>query len=135
MNRLVKIVNGKKYVVNTPHWSDYEAVDPMYGPWTGSIPNILPFISLQPNAITTITGSTVFFTINAGPSGPFDNMVVSWETGSNSVLSDKGNYSGSSTQTLKITNVSSSNAGSYFVLVKTPYGSITSSHVSLTTIP
>lgn len=135
MHKLIKVdKNGKKTIITVPDWADFEVADGMFGPGTGSLEIIRPFIINNPQSITTNTGSTVQFTANAAPAGPFDNMIYQWESGSNKILVDNARYTGSTTLILTITNVVAGNAGTYFLKATTPYGSVTSSAATLTVV-
>jgi hypothetical protein len=132
MLKRVIIRNGKKYMVNVPSWDSDVAWGDQVG--TGSTPYILPFISVQPVNTTTGAGTSSFFTSAAGPAGPFDWVKYQWYSGSSAALVDGGRYTGSQSPNLTITPTIAANAGTYWVLASNAYGSITSSHVTLTVV-
>ncbi len=86
-----------------------------------------PFILRQPASQTAFSLTTVSFTVLAGGTAP---LSYRWLQGTTN-LSDGGNISGSFSNTLTISGVCSSNAGSYSVLVTSQYGQVTSAAAQL----
>lgn len=77
-----------------------------------------PFIVTQPASQTVPTGATVTLSVNAGGSAPLSYQWF-WN---NTRLSDGGAFTGSTTSTLTIANVSSAQIGSYLVTVSNTAG-------------
>jgi alpha-tubulin suppressor-like RCC1 family protein len=89
-----------------------------------------PVISGQPANQATLNGATVLFSVTALGQPP---LSYQWqENGIN--LTDGGNVSGTATSTLTLTNVQTSDAGAYSVVVTNAFGSITSSNAVLTVL-
>jgi hypothetical protein len=89
-----------------------------------------PTIVTQPVSRTNSAGTTAIFTVASGGTTPNYQWV---KNGTNNLV-DAGNTSGSATATLTLTGVSSTNAGSYSVILTNAAGSVTSSVVILTVI-
>jgi hypothetical protein len=133
MHKLIKVdKNGKKTYINVPDWADFQVVDGMFGPGTGSQEVIVPFVGSQPVSKTVAAGSFVSLNANIGPSGPFDGMIFTWKSGSNKILVDGKIFSGSSSPTLTISTASAASAGNYYLSATSSYGAITSSIATLT---
>ena len=90
-----------------------------------------PVITNQPQSMIAPVGNMASFTISAAGSAP---LSYQWQMNSGN-LTDGGNIFGSATNTLTIGNLTTTNAGSYDVIVSNAYGSVTSSVVVLTVIP
>ncbi len=88
-----------------------------------------PGISTQPSSLTLYAGKTATFNVNAVGTSP----AYQWRTNGVAV-NDGGNLSGSTTPTLTITNIGSSNALTYDVVITNAVGSITSSVARLSVI-
>jgi len=153
MRRII-IRNGKKYIVNTPDYSDSE-VDSVVqaeifssqirgagfldSAGSGSIPSSAPVyppvIGLNPyiSPQTTSSGAIVYFSSFAGPAGPFDYITYQWQKGTVN-LTDGGTITGSRTTTLIITSASAASSGTYRMVATNQYGQITSSNGVLTII-
>jgi len=87
-----------------------------------------PFIVRQPASQTTLTNTTVTFTVIAlgAPA-----LSYQWQkNGSN--LFDGGNVSGSTSATLTLTDVQAADAAGYTVVITNAIGSVTSSNAVLT---
>ena len=135
MPKRLVIVKGKKYWVNTPEYWDAGFLD---SAGSGSIlptsPVYPPVVTLQPDSQTVSTGSNVVFYAGIGPYAPwvppFQNMEFQWYFDGSS-LTDGGKITGSKTQNLTITNVSSSNAGTYSLSGSNSWGSTTTNNAIL----
>jgi uncharacterized repeat protein (TIGR03803 family) len=102
--------------------SDIALLDVNYSP---------PDISRQPVSLVRVAGTTASFSVTATGDAP---LSYQWqENGTN--LTDGGNIFGSSTSTLTITGVTSTNAGSYSVIVNNPIYAASSSAATLTVVP
>ncbi|PYJ08584.1 MAG: hypothetical protein DME25_01105 [Verrucomicrobia bacterium] len=114
----------------------YDVVVTGFGTVTSSPPATLtvvtnqpPVIFLPPQSQVCIQGTNASFSVMAIGSGPF---TYRWrKNGSN--LSDGGNVSGSTSQVLALSNVSSADAANYDVIV-TGFGSVTSAPAALTIV-
>ena len=89
-----------------------------------------PYILTPPASQTATNGNNATFTVTAGGQPPFSYRWLF--NGTN--LPAGGNVSGTTSNLLTITSVSSSNAGNYSVLVTNSYGSVTSSVATLTVV-
>lgn len=85
-------------------------------------------ITAQPQSVTTTNGALATFHVTATGSG---TLAYQWQKESLN-LSDGGNITGSSTNELVLTNVTTNNAGHYRVIVDSSFGSVTSSVATLT---
>lgn len=86
-----------------------------------------PAITNQPVSQTCLQGSTVSFSVTAGP-GP---LTYQWfENGH--PISNAVNVGGANTATLTLTNVTTASSGTYSVIVSGTYGAISSSPATLT---
>ncbi len=84
---------------------------------------IPPSISLQPSGQTNLTGSNVTFTVAADGTAPLNFL---WRlNGAN--LADNSRINGSTNSTLTISNLLTSDAGNYDIIITNSVGSITSS--------
>jgi hypothetical protein len=89
-----------------------------------------PVIFAQPAGSIRAVGSPASFTVGAGGSG----LTYSWKKGA-TVLADGGNISGATSATLNLASVSSSDNGSYSVVVTSVAGSnVTSASATLSSI-
>lgn len=89
---------------------------------------LAPAISVQPQSQTTNAGAKVTFSVSATS---LDPMGYQWiKNGTN--LANGGNISGATNSNLSITNISETDAASYFVVVSNPQGSSSSSNATLT---
>jgi uncharacterized repeat protein (TIGR03803 family) len=103
----------------------YVVVTNLYGLATSAVVivtvGVPPSITAQPTSQTNLFGSTASFSVFVSGTGP---VACQWQfTGTN--LATGGG------PTLELTNVSSADVGLYDVVVSSPYGSVTSSIVSL----
>jgi hypothetical protein len=90
----------------------------------------LPYITAQPVSRTATNGNNVTFGVTVGGPAPF---TFQWLlNGTN--LPAGGNVSGTASNTLTLTSVTTANAGNYSVLVANNYGSVTSSVAALTVV-
>jgi sulfatase modifying factor 1 len=90
-----------------------------------------PQITSQPQAQWVTTGGAATFTVAANGSG---TPTYRWQR-NGLYLTDDNRISGTRSSTLQITHCSTSDAGSYIVLVSNPNGSVTSQGVLLTVYP
>ena len=90
-----------------------------------------PSISMQPQSITNIYGSTATFQVTSSGTEPFSYQ---WHEVNFGDLNDGGNISGSHTNVLTISNVSSFDAGTYSVTVSNSLGSVDSDPAVLTVL-
>jgi hypothetical protein len=81
----------------------------------------LPAFDLQPLGVTNVVGSTVTFSAHAAGTAP---LGYQW-------FFSSGSLTNATNATLSLTNVSSGQAGNYFVVATNNYGSATSSVVLL----
>jgi hypothetical protein len=84
--------------------------------------NVAPFISLQPQSQSNGVGNSVTFAAAAGGNQP---LGYQWQFGSINIA-DATNAS------LTISNIQTTNAGTYRLVVTNPYGSVISSNAVLT---
>jgi hypothetical protein len=89
---------------------------------------VAPTIVTQPKAASVSKGATAKFTVKASGSA---TLTYQWQKSSKN-LANGGGISGVTTATLTITKVTTTNAGSYRVIVKNAGGSVTSASVKLT---
>ncbi len=89
-----------------------------------------PTITGQPAAINVAAGKNASFTVTAGGTAP---LTYFWSK-NNVRLADGGNVSGSTTATLTLTGVSSTDVGNYSVLVSNAVGTATSTAAALTVV-
>jgi alpha-tubulin suppressor-like RCC1 family protein len=90
-----------------------------------------PSITAQPANLTTLPGYTASFSISAAGTEP---LLFQWEKDGNSLAND-GRLSGTTSQSLTISNLQASDAGGYLVIVSNAYGSVTSTPASLLVLP
>jgi hypothetical protein len=95
-----------------------------------SLTVIDPAITTQPTSRTNFTGLTTVFQAFAGGT---PTLAYQWYK-DNNPLSDTGNVSGSTTNSLTITNLVTGNAGDYFLVVSNNHGMVTSITATLTVI-
>lgn len=86
-----------------------------------------PAITNQPVSQTCLQGSTITFSVTAGPAP----VTYQWEENGHP-LSNSANVSGANTATLTLNNVTTASSATYSVIVSGPYGSISSSPATLT---
>ena len=86
---------------------------------------VAPTITRQPASQTAGIGSTVTFQVRATGVGL---LTYQWEFGTNIIT-------GATSSTLSLTNVQTNAIGSYTAVVSNPYGSTTSSTVTLNVLP
>lgn len=89
---------------------------------------VAPTITTQPMAQTVTAGGNATFTVAASGTGPFNYV---WRKGG-TPLQDSGTVSGSTTDTLALTNVATTDAGSYDVVVSNSAGNAMSNAATLT---
>ena len=89
-----------------------------------------PYILTPPASLTATNGNNAMFTVTAGGQPPFWYRWLF--NGTN--LPAGGSVSGTTSNRLTITSVTSSNAGNYSVLVTNSYGSVTSAVATLTVV-
>ena len=96
------------------------------GPYSALIlsktPEGPPTVSVSPQNLTVAAGSNAVFNANAYGFAP---LTYQW-------LNNTGAMSGATNATLTISNALSANVGNYSVIVSNPFGSVTSSVVTLT---
>ncbi len=92
-----------------------------------TINSSLPVIVTQPASETVLPGSMTTLSVNAVGNAPLSYQWLESTTN----LVDGGNFSGSTTSTLSISNVSAASAGTYSVIVSNSLGSILSSNAVL----
>jgi len=94
----------------------------------GGNPPAPPVITKHPSSVSTATGNSVSFSVNATGEG-----ILTYRWQRNGVnLTDGGKYAGVTTPTLSIANVDTSVAGSFRAVVTNSGGSTTSSSATLT---
>jgi hypothetical protein len=89
--------------------------------------NSPPGITVQPQSQTVLVGANVSFGVTA--TGP-GTLSYRWQRSSTN-LTDGGNITGSATATLTLTNVQTSDAAGYRVVVTNSFGAVTSSVATL----
>lgn len=89
-----------------------------------------PAITSQPTSQTLVQGSTATFNAAAAGSAP---LSYRWFF-NGAPLTDGGQFSGSGTPSMSISNVQSTNAGSYALVVTNPVGTATSAAAVLTVL-
>jgi hypothetical protein len=89
-----------------------------------------PIITLQPANQSAVFGSQARFTVGAVGNHP---LFYQWQFNETN-LTDAGNISGSATTSLTISNVSSSDIGTYSVVVSNALGSVTSTGAVLAVV-
>jgi hypothetical protein len=98
--------------------------------WSGGVtPEVRtpPQIVLDPQSLTRIVGSNVIFTVSATGAQP---LSYRWRF-NGAALSDGGRVSGAASTSLAISNLLTSDAGNYTVVVTNTYGSVTSAVATL----
>lgn len=91
--------------------------------------SVTPGIVTQPVSVTALTGSIATFTVVAQGAAP---LSYQWYQGTTALTDAAGHISGSTSPVLTLSNLSSSDAASYTVVVSNASGSITSSGAALT---
>ncbi len=89
-----------------------------------------PIITVQPANQTAILGSQASFAVAAAGNQP---LFYQWQSNGTN-LTDAGNFSGSATTSLTVSNVSSANMGTYSVVVSNALGSVTSTGAVLSVV-
>jgi hypothetical protein len=110
-----------------------------YGSVTSSPPatltvNVPPSITTEPVSQSAIAGNTVSFSVVAAGTAP---LSYQWQAGSGGAytnLVNGGNVSGSSSNVLTLTGVTTNWALNYVVIVGNGYGSVTSSPAATLTV-
>jgi len=92
--------------------------------------NSPPTISVQPKNQTVLANSNASFSVTA--SGP-GTLAYQWQR-SNTNLTDGAHITGSTNSLLNITNVQTTDAANYRVIITNAFGAVTSSVASLTVI-
>jgi len=92
-----------------------------------SLAGTAPAIAIQPASQAVRAGSNVTFSVAASGSSPLNYR---WFFNSNALF-NAGNISGADSYLLALTDISASDAGSYWVIVSNAYGSATSSIATL----
>jgi hypothetical protein len=90
-----------------------------------------PLVTSQPTSRTNTAGTTATFTVSAAGTTP---LGYQWVKNAIQYLTDTNNISGARTNTLTLTNVAPSDAGTYTVVVTNPAGSVTSAPAILTVL-
>lgn len=91
------------------------------------VAKVVPKITVQPSPFSTMAGSTATFSVTATGDPVLSYM---WKKGTVLVVNGT-NVSGATSARLVLSNVSSSTAGSYLVVVSNPAGKATSKSVKL----
>jgi subtilisin-like proprotein convertase family protein len=86
-----------------------------------------PTITAQPTGQSVLTGANVSFNVTVSGTAPLSYQWLFNGT----ALNDGGQFSGTTTSTLALTNVQNTNAGSYSVVITNVVGAVTSSAVLL----
>jgi uncharacterized repeat protein (TIGR03803 family) len=89
-----------------------------------------PWITVQPSNVVEFIGANVTFTISAS-SDSVAPLFYQWQVNGTN-LADSGIFSGCTTRTLTLTNISPANAGTYSAIVTNFVGSVTSVGATLT---
>jgi hypothetical protein len=97
-----------------------------------NVTNIPPAITVQPTNQTVAVGSNVTFVVTATGTLPLSYQWWMTETNQTNQVVDGDNISGATSATLTITNVQTTNTGTYFVVITNYGGSVTSSNAVLT---
>ncbi len=131
------LANGTVYVPATPFGGSGPTITTVgfgnQGAVTGNVKNFVlsqqvpfspPFVTLQPVGGTNFVGDTKTFTIQAGGSDP---LTYQWQKNSN-------NIANATNLVLTLTNLQTSDSGSYRVVVTNPQGSTNSLGASLQVI-
>ena len=102
------------------------------------IANFPPFVAVPPSSTNLYQGQTATFTGLAIGTGP---LVYQWQSGTTGSgvyanINDGGQFSGSATPTLTVSNIGNANALDYVVVVTNSYGATTSTPpATLTVLP
>jgi hypothetical protein len=91
-----------------------------------------PYISYQPLSLTMGSGFAATLSVRGGGSGTVGYQWYSGTPGSATQVTDAGAISGSGTANLTFNPVATGHAGTYFVVLSSAFGSVTSSVVTLT---
>ncbi len=105
-------------------------------PSVQTVPNA-PLITMQPQSETLNVGQTAQFTVVVSGAQPLSYQWLAGATngGIYTNLTDGGQFSGSATTNLLISNVTSNNTGNYLMVITNSFGSVTSSVATLIVIP
>ncbi|MDB6025091.1 MAG: hypothetical protein JWM68_1314 [Verrucomicrobiales bacterium] len=95
---------------------------------TATLSVIDPFLSVQPNSQTRAAGGTVTFSVTAAGTPP---LIYQWQK-DNAAMSETGNISGTTTNSLNLINLGQIDQAGYSVIISNSAGSITSSIANLT---
>jgi hypothetical protein len=90
-----------------------------------------PVITSQPSAQTTRLGGIVVLQVQASGAAP---LTYQWKF-DNAELSNGAHIIGAASNVLKLSDVTTANTGSYMVIVRNQYGSITSAPTVVTILP
>jgi uncharacterized repeat protein (TIGR03803 family) len=91
-----------------------------------------PFIIQAPlTPLTLVSGDTLVLTVLAGGTAP---LSYQWEFSSNNVVNGK-NITGATSPTLTISNITTAQAGNYFVTVRNTAGQVASASAQVSVIP
>src|ERR1051325_2953270 len=92
----------------------------------------VPFIIQAPlTPLTLVSGDTLVLTVIAGGTAP---LSYQWEFSSNNVVNGK-NITGATTPTLTVSNITTAQAGTYFVTVRNTAGQVASASAQVSVIP
>ena len=100
------------------------------GSVTSSLASLTVILPPAPASQTVMTGSTATFGVAVSSTLP---LTLQWQKGGIN-LNESGNISGSTGTNLVLTNVNPNDTGNYSVVISSPYGSVTSSIVTLTVV-
>ena len=129
--------NGDAYVVGQTLSANFLTLSPDYPNLNGTNDAFLakimltvppPVITTQPTSQTVAVGSSVTFSVFGSGTPPF---FFQWQKDTTNLVNG-GNISGATNNSLTITNVQTSNSGSYPLIVTNYGGSVTSSNAILT---
>jgi hypothetical protein len=112
--------------IKLPNNSSVQVLAITLSNYTAALPES-PAITVEPVDLTVTNANSAVFTVSATGTPP---LSYQWQfDGTN--LTDGGNVAGSSSDTLTLSSVSATNAGTYDVIVSNPYGHVTSSDAVL----
>jgi hypothetical protein len=115
--------------IKLPNNSDVQVLAITLSNYTAALPET-PAIVTEPQSLTVTNGNPASFVVAATGS---PTLQYQWQLNSTN-LTDGGNITGSSTEALTLAVSGATNAGSYDVIVSNPYGSVTSSIVTLNVV-
>ena len=116
------VVRGTNFLGTSPNSNQATA--------TTSATAVAPSITTQPQSQSADYAESATFSVVASGSGP---LSYRWRR-NGAPLSDGGNITGALTPTLNLTNVTSTDAANYSVVVTNTAGAVTSSVVALTVV-